>query len=470
MCGGSSGGGQQQTLGSWSPEISPYWHKYLDQGEQIAGQPYQQYDGQRIADLHPAQISAFDNINNLAVNGGTPLSRAADDTAYRTLGGDFLIGGSQANPAAGMGNQFAGMRNPFGTTENESAQIDNPWTQNIWGNVITQTHQNDQAGNLNQFSAMAANPWAMQGVSTDRNQFSGMNNPAFQDMLRQGMGEITDAYQKGTAAETQKNFNLAGIFGGGAMNDAVNQNQQQLAKNLSNFASGMYNDQYNRSAGLEESYLGRDLGAQQFGSQLGADYYQNELGRVSGLDENRLNRLYGAGESFLDRDLQNQQSNKSLGGQWYEDRLNRAYTGEESQLGRANSDFESMLGRLFSGGESQLGRVDSAYENERNRMQGAIPFGSQNISDAMKLYQGQLGVGDSIRGYTQDLLNQQYGDWQDQQNYGARMNDWMTGLLSRSMGGMSPSSTTTTGGYQASPFSQLFGAALLGNQFGLFGK
>src|SRR5688572_5371863 len=98
MCmGGGGGGTEQQQLGSWSPEIGPYWHKYLDKGENLAAQPYQQYGGHRIADLHPAQIQGLDRINSLANNGGTTLSKAADDQAYRTLGGDYLTG-SEKNP------------------------------------------------------------------------------------------------------------------------------------------------------------------------------------------------------------------------------------------------------------------------------------------------------------------------------------------------------------------------------------
>jgi hypothetical protein len=172
------------------------------------------------------------------------------------------------------------------------------------------------------------------------------------------------AYQQGTAADTTRMFNLSGAFGGSANQNAVANNQNALANQMKQYITSMQNDQYNRSAQLQEQDLSR-------GSQ--------------------------------------------------------------------------------------------AYQNERGRQIQAINPGMANVDQAMKIYQGQLGVGDALRGYNQDLLNQQYTDWQNARNYPQQQEDWFTGLLSRAMGGMSPSSTTTTSGYQASPFSQLFGGALLAN-------
>ncbi len=466
MCGGS--GGQQQTLGQWSPDIAPWWQGQLSYAEDLKNKPYQQYGGQRIADLHPAQLSGFDRINTIANQGGTVLSKAGDDVSYRTLAGDYLPGGQSGNPYADQGNQFAAMRNPTANQGNEFGDPSNPWGHNPYENLITQTDRNNQAGQQNRFAYLSGNPFADNQTSTNRNQFSGIDNPAFKDLLRQGMGEITDAYQKGTAAETQKNFNLAGIFGGGAMQDAVANNQAALGKNLTNFASGMFNDQWNRSAGLEDTYLGRDLQSQQFDNQLGGNLWEQGMNRVTGVDEARLNRMTGAEENYLNRDLANQTSNKTIGGNWYQDLLGRSFQGQESQLGRANSDYEAMINRLYGSSASQLDRGNADYEAERQRQMGMVPYSGQQLQSALGLSNAQIGVGDAIRSFTQDHLNQGYGDWQDQQNYPYKMEDWFTGLLSRSMGGMSPSSTTTTSGYQASPFSQLLGTAMLGNQF--FGK
>jgi hypothetical protein len=105
-------------------------------------------------------------------------------------------------------------------------------------------------------------------VSTNRNQFAG-ENPYFMQQLERGQSKIADAYKRGTSADTTRMFNLSGAFGGSAHQNAVKNNEEALAEQLGGFTSGMLNDQYQRSAGLEESYLGRDFAGQQFNSNLG---------------------------------------------------------------------------------------------------------------------------------------------------------------------------------------------------------
>ena len=98
---------------------------------------------------------------------------------------------------------------------------------------------------------MAGRGAAMEFASGDvSNPYGGMSNPYFSTMMQQGMEDITDAYQKGTAADTTRMFNLAGAFGGSAHQNAVEDNENALAKQLAQYATGMQNTQYDRSAGL----------------------------------------------------------------------------------------------------------------------------------------------------------------------------------------------------------------------------
>jgi hypothetical protein len=131
----------------------------------------------------------------------------------------------------------------------------------------------------------------MQGASTERNQYAG-DSPYFENDLQAGMDDIIGGYQRGTSADTTRMFNLAGAFGGSAHQNAVANNEQGLGRTLSNYVSGRRDDQYNRSAGLEDSYLGRDLNAQ-----------QQDLSRVSQLEENRLNRGSNAYEGERGRQM-----------------------------------------------------------------------------------------------------------------------------------------------------------------------
>lgn len=433
----SKGGGGQsgETTYNWNDTMAPLWAGALEWGGNLADPSgfgaYDQYGGQRIADINSTQNAALNSINWLANNGGTNFTTAGRDVGYNTLAGGFMPGTAGGNQFALQMNPFASLGNGYADQENAYASLGNGYAERL-----------NPLADLNNPEAM--NPFTNANTTTARNQYSGMNNPAFNDMLRSGMSEITDAYQKGTAAETQKNFNLAGIYGGDAHAKAVEQNQQALGKNLSQFASGMFSDQYNRSAGLEESYLGRDVANQQYNRSLGSNLYENMLGRAYGGAESQLARGNADAESWLAR----------------------MYGSSESQLQRGNADAESWLNRMYQAGDSRIQRGYDSYEAERARQMAAIGLGQADQGTALQLANAQLGAGDVWRSHEQDLLNLGYGDWQDQQNQQYRMIDFLTGLYSRAQGGMSPNSTFTQSGYQASPYSNILGTALAG--YGMF--
>jgi hypothetical protein len=173
-----------------------------------------------------------------------------------------------------------------------------------------------------------SNPWNYATVATRENQFKGLNNPYFDTKLKQGMDELTAAYQQGTAADTNRMFNMGGAFGGSAHQQAIANNEAGLGKALGNFGSTMLNDQFNRSAGLESDDLGRSQQAQQFNKQIGAGTYENERGRqmgAAGMAQNdqgltlqRYNALMGIGD--VNRSLTQDQLN--LGYQDWQDERN----------------------------------------------------------------------------------------------------------------------------------------------------
>lgn len=126
--------------------------------------------------------------------------------------------------------------------------------------------------------------------------------------------------------------------------------------------------------------------------------------------------------------------------------------------GMTNDQYNRSAGLAESG----LSRGSSAFEDERNRMMQGVQ-GGQNAQNLF--FQGanaRMGIGDIQRGYQQDQYNQAYNDYQTQQQYPYGQLDYLTGILGRAQGGVSPNSTTQTSGYAASPYSQILGAGLLG--------
>lgn len=336
MCGGGSSSGGGTTQYNWNPTLAPAWTSAISNAQNQAATPYQAYTGQRIADFSNPQSIAMGEVQNYNTGVDNPTGTVNDAMAQtdNTLNGAYMPGAQNADPYAGQ-----------------------------------------------------SNPWAQQMITPGTNQYVG-DSPAFESALQQGQSDITNAYQRGTAADTTRMFNQAGAFGGSAYGNAVGANEYALGKSLDSYTSGMVNDQYNRSAQLQDAQLGRDLSADT--------------------------------------------TNKTQG----------------------NADFQA-----------QMASGQSAYDAERANQMNAVGQGNNQQALALQRAQSLMGVGDAQRSMTQDQLNQQYNNYQTQLQYPYTQQDWLTGILGRAQGGISPNSTTTQSGYAASPFSQLLGGGLLASQF-----
>lgn len=112
-------------------------------------------------------------------------------------------------------------------------------------------------------------------------------------------------------------------------------------------------------------------------------------------------------------------------------------------------------------GDTAASMYGANYSNERaNQLKYASlapQYASADYQDAEQL----LSVGDAYRSYEQDLLNQSYQDWLDQQQYSNRQLDILGSAINTGSGGYQ--STTTAGTpYQASPIANALGTGLLG--------
>lgn len=145
------------------------------------------------------------------------------------------------------------------------------------------------------------------GGKLGANTYMGQS-PQFAQLLKAGQEDITNAYKQGTSADTTRMFNLSGAFGGSAHQNAVANNENALGKQLSQYTAGMQNDQYNRSANLMESALGRQMQAIPLA-------YQGQ-----GLQSDLNNQLMGIGQwdqaenqKYLDRNYEDWATQQNWG-------------------------------------------------------------------------------------------------------------------------------------------------------------
>lgn len=238
----------------------------------------------------------------------------AYDNAYEKYGGNRIAGLSPDHIDA-MGS-MRGM-----------LQSGGPQASILARNQTESTLQDDY------LSGSKANPYA-----GTKNAYEGMLNPYFHSMLQTGMGDITDAYKQGTSADTTRLFNLSGAFGGSAHQNAIANNENALAKQLSQFGTGMLNEQYNRSGAMDESRLGR-----------GASAYEGERGRqmgAVGAGQNEQDQYFKAAQQWMGLGDINRSMNQDYLNLDYQDWLD-----EQNQTFK-NADWLSGIYSKAQGGMS----------------------------------------------------------------------------------------------------------------------
>jgi hypothetical protein len=112
--------------------------------------------------------------------------------------------------------------------------------------------------------------------------------------------------------------------------------------------------------------------------------------------------------------------------------------------------------------------LGSLYGGEWNNMQGRMLQGAQGSQGLAGAYGNALGsamqAGNTQRGFDQQVIDANYGDWQTANNYPWEQLNRGAGIFSQLQGG-APRTTTTTGP-GADRTSQGLGIAMLANQMG----
>ena len=236
----------QSNIPEWA---RPYGEKLLGQTQALTDinqNPYQQFQGQRIAGFNPLQQQAFQNVQGMQVS---PQTGQATGMAG----------------LAGLGGLYAGQNyQNQATNPNAVSQFMSPYQQNVTD------FQKQQA--INDYGRA----------------MPGMNAQAV------GAGAFGGSRQAIVGAEAQRNLqnNLAGIQATGTQNAFQNAQQaQQFGANLGLQGYGL--------AGQQAATLGQ-LGQQDYGQRMGINAAQQQAGAQQQAQEQQgLTQKY--------QDFQNQQ-------------------------------------------------------------------------------------------------------------------------------------------------------------------
>jgi len=116
-------------------------------------------------------------------------------------------------------------------------------------------------------------------------------NPYLQQTFDQAANRVTDAFGRGTAAQTDARFARAGAFGGSAWNEIQGANQQALGDSLAGMAANIFGNNYAQERSRQQQ-------ASQFAPNLAAQDYRDAeaLLNVGGMQQ-------GQGQAYLTDDM-----------------------------------------------------------------------------------------------------------------------------------------------------------------------
>lgn len=234
--------------------LQQYTAGILAEGANVASQPYQPYQGPRVAGPTADQNSAYDQVRNTVGQYQTPIAQAT------------ALAGASANPGA-IG-QATGMI---------------PTAQNYINNSV--------------------NPTAAQ------------INPYVQNVIQQGQDQAQRTWNNTIMPTINNKFTSSGQYGSSANQRAASQAGQQLTQQVQDTSNAAYAGAYqnaqqaNLAAGQATGALGQTLGG--LGYEQGALGLQgaNQLGSLASLGQNLGISGAGALDTIGLEQQQNQQNN-----------------------------------------------------------------------------------------------------------------------------------------------------------------
>jgi len=427
--GGSSAPAQPTSMTTTTSNI-PDWAKdyatrNLGKAEALTDinqNPYQTFQGNRVANFNPLQNQAFTNVAGMQTNAGTgnamnqtqdAYNRSANAGQYnaQNFGNQYGSGPQFQNMGLGYLSANAPQLNQYGMGPADQVSAQN------FGQQFAQDYMSPYQQNVTDFQKQEA-------VKDYSRQLPGMGAQAT------GAGAFGGTRHALVASEGQRNLQnqLGGIQAAGSQNAYQNAQQQFNADQarrqqaqLANQQAGLTVGQANLGSALQTQALGSGQSMQAQLANQGAYGQMQGLGMQQNLSANQQAMQNAA-----------QRAQYGLSGQ---------QAGEQSRQFGANYGLQNRQQALAAAG--QLGAL-----------------GQQQYAQQMGINSAQQQAGAQMQAQDQQGLSNRYQDFLNQQNYPYKQLGFMSDIMR---------GTPTSGGavsmYQAPPSN----SAIAGNvaQLGL---
>ena len=479
-----------------------------------AGEPYQQYTGQRVAGLTGDQNAAYDIVRGSAAGAASPWMQGATDY-YNQAGdasslsggaGDFFNQAGNASGLSGGAGQFIDAAGNASTVDNINSGAAGA---GMFGDASGLFHQGagvdsasmyqpygQQAAGAAQGALGQANPYIQQSTSalglSAASPYLGQAAQTFpgaaQDYMNPYNEQVTDRIAQLGARNLSENllpqisdqFVRAGQYGSPQQRDLIGRSirdtqdsilgqQAQVLQQGYGTAGQLFGQDQSRLAGLAGTAGGLGTSQQQIlqgaGGQLGnlglsqAGLLSNIGSTGAGFAGADASRMLSAGQGLAgigQSQIQAAQADASRQAQSAQADYARRLQAGMGIAGINQADYSRML---------QAGQgISSANQADYGRMlgagQGMQSLAQQGQNMSLQNAAALEGVGAAQQGQQQRNLDTAYGDFQDQRNY-----PWQQiGNLSNVVQGLpinqSSSSTVNSSTSGGSPLSQVAGVGL----------
>ncbi|HEX2887170.1 tail fiber domain-containing protein [Vineibacter terrae] len=351
--GGKGGGGKQTTTTTAEPwsGVKPF----LTEGYQDLSNQYKQgapgyYPGGTVAGMSPYTSGAL-QMQAVRALQGSPLTGAAQDQLTRTMQGDYV---AQLNPSTSAAQ--GGLANIAG---------------------------GGQLGALDPAMQAAQD----QQRATIRGDYLNAGNPYLQGAVDAATRPLVDSFQRNIMPAIDSQFSAAGRYGsgahGGALGEAIGQQQRAIGDVASNMAFGNYS---------------AERGLQQHAADAAAQNYNAAANR----------QMQGIGQAFqnwnAERDRQNQ-------GMFFAPQLAQQDYFDINQLGASGSAVDAYNQALL---DADIGRYNYGQNADWVRTQDYLgtllgaPWGSTSTTSQPRPSAFSSALGGGLQGASQGAA---FGPW-----------------------------------------------------------
>lgn len=438
---GGGGGPTNSTVTQTSSNLpafaEPYYHDLMQRTAYATSQPYETYQGQRVADFSPYEQEAMARMTELGMSGENQNLTQASSTAGRIANegvGNVMAGASSSYAPGRMGN--AGAYNPTNRDAQYTANQLSPdalyWAQ--------QRDMGFDAGTLNDSETMQSymNPYTQNVVDVQKRE----------------------AMRDADIRNTDLGLSAARQGGLGGYRDAIlrAENERNLTQQLGDIqATGQQSAFANAQQAYEQDRAARaqqeQFGQSQFGLNESMRQRQAEL-MQQGFSADEAARQ--AQEQFAQGQFGLNSQNSQFGARIGIDRYNAQEAAKQAaqQFGlqaygmNQNAQYQNMMGQL---------------DSQRNQLAAAGQLGGYaNQQQGMEMERlGMLqGVGNQQRQLAQAGLDTGYQDYLRQQAYPYEQLSFMSNIMQGNA--VAPGSTTTMFGPQPSGMQQAIGTGIAG--------